>query len=106
MALTLNTQGDVSPTPTQYGGGGKHKRIPSYMKPITLTKVDNPLEVNRKMVYEAIAQKIHTQTSNPSMATMNDEDFMLGGSKSEHDLNNNDKYKMNDDAVQEIQIKT
>ena len=65
------------------------------MKPINLTKVENPLEVNRKMVFETIASKIQTHNSNPSLATVNDDDIMLAHSI-ETD-NNNAQYKLHDD---------
>jgi hypothetical protein len=47
------------------------------MKSIPLTKMTkspNSLEQNRKMVYETIAQKISTAASNPTIATLNDDE--------------------------------
>ena len=38
-------------------------------------KSPNTLEARRKMVYETIAQKISTNVSNPTTATLNDEEI-------------------------------
>ena len=64
------------------------------MKSIPLTKVEkspNSKDLNRNRVYETIAQKISSHSSNPSIATVNDEDLFL-----ENQGNTNSNYRLND----------
>ncbi|CDW81358.1 dhhc zinc finger domain containing protein [Stylonychia lemnae] len=101
---TLTTPtGSISPisfNSEKNGLAGGHKRMPSFIKSIPLTKVNkspNSHEQNRKKVYEIISQKI-TQ-SNATITTMNDDELNTYQDQNEDqniaNLNNNNLYQLN-----------